>query len=138
MRRTAALALAASLASGGAGAETWKTYSPGPNGLEWYYDVDYVYRDARTGRVVALQAIGRPGAQPRMGPSGPGKPDGVGSIVALDCRKRTIVIVGSFSPKAPLQSSEAWRDAPAKRVSTPEDKALVAAACAGAANLPVK
>ena len=66
-----------------ASAETWTPYTtPTDKGLQWSYDADYSYRDAASGKVVVLQAIGKVGAEPRMGPSGPGKPDGVGSVLA--------------------------------------------------------
>jgi hypothetical protein len=139
MRRIFAIAAVSAFAvASAAGAETWKTYAPGPPGLEWFYDADYSYRDAQTGRVVVLQAIGKPNAEPRMGPSGPGKADGVGSIMAFDCKAKTVFPIGSYSPKKPLAESATWRTSKAKKVESAEDKALMTAACAGADQLASK
>jgi hypothetical protein len=138
MRRILAIAAISVLAASPVAAETWKTYAPGPPGLEWSYDADYSYRDAQTGRVVVLQAIGKPGAEPRMGPSAPGKPDGVGSIMAFDCKAKTVFPVGSYSPKKPLEESATWRTAKPKKVESAEDKALMSAACTGADKLASK
>ena len=61
---------------GAASAETWKKYTEADNGIAWSYDADYAYKDRATGRIVVMQAISKPSAN--LGPSGPGKPDGVG------------------------------------------------------------
>ena len=120
-------------------AETWKPYSAvSDKGLQWSYDADYSYRDAQTGKVVVLQAIGKPGATPRMGPSGPGAPDGVGFVYALDCKEKTLLNLGGYSPKKPLELSTTWRGEKTAPAKSAEDKALLAAACAGADQLASK
>lgn len=140
MRRVIATALFTTLAAAGAvHAETWKGYSAvSANNLQWSYDADYSYRDAKSQRVVALSAVGKVAASPRMGPSAPGAADGVGSVVALDCKAQTILLVSGYSPKKPLAIPDDWRSAPSKKVESAEDKALLAAVCTGAENLPVK
>lgn len=122
-----------------AAAETWKPYSAvSEKGLQWSYDTDYSYRDAASGMVVVQQAIGKVGASPRVGPSAPGAADGVGSVVAIDCKAKALMIIGSYSPSKPLAIADTWRTGkPAKAVSA-DDKALVTAACAGADQLPTK
>ena len=84
------------------------------------------------------QAIGKPGATPRMGPSGPGAPDGVGFVYALDCKAKTLLNLGGYSPKKPLELSATWRGEKTSPAKSPEDKALIAAACQGADQLAVK
>lgn len=142
MRRI--LAIAAALAATTAmvtpaGAESWKAYgSPSEKGLQWSYDADYSYRDQQTGKVIVMQAIGKVGAEPRMGPSGPGKPDGVGSVLAVDCKDQTLINLGGYTPKKPLELSANWRMANAAAAKSPEDKALIAAVCPTAASLTAK
>lgn len=137
--KRAAIALAAFLGAGGtASAETWTSYVTTPSGLAWSYDADYAWRDARTGKVVVMQAVGKPGAEPRMGPSGPGAADGVGNVVALDCKARTIIMLGAYQPGKPLELDDGWRSAKALRATSAEDRALVEAVCAKAADFPVK
>lgn len=139
MRRLIAFAALSALAvASAAQAETWKTYIKTPAGLEWSYDSDYSYRDTATGRVVVMQAIGKPGAEPRMGPSGPGKADGVGFVTALDCKEKTLVSIGGYSPKKPLELSETWRTAKGVPSKSAEDKALLDSACQGADQLTAK
>ena len=140
MRRLIALAaLSVAAVASAASAETWKPYSAvTEKGLQWSYDTDYAYRDSASGKVVVLQAIGKPGATPRLGPSAPGAADGVGSVVALDCRARTIVLIGSYAPSKPLALSDTWRSATAKKVESADDKALVSSACEVADKLPSK
>lgn len=140
MRQVLALALVSSLAlAASAAAETWKPYSAEtPNHIQWSYDADYSYRDAASGRIVALQAVGKVGADPRMGPSAPGAADGVGSIVAIDCQKGDMILVAGYSPKKPLEIPADWRKASPKKIDSADDKALMAGLCAGAASLPVK
>lgn len=135
-----ALAIAAALAAAApAAAETWTAYgTPSDKGLQWSYDADYSYRDQQTGKVVVMQAIGKVGAEPRMGPSGPGKPDGVGSVLALDCKDQTLINLGGYTPKKPLELSANWRTANATPAKSAEDKALLAAVCPTAANLTAK
>lgn len=140
MSRIALAVLAAALATGSAAAAAdWKPFADGPNGAQWFYDADYSYRDAATGRVVVMQAIGKPSAS--LGPNGPGAADGVGSVVALDCQASNLLLVASYSPKTtPDLTSTAWRAGKAKKVGrdNPEDQALMTAACAGAEALPSK
>ena len=135
MRRALLIAALSALAAASAQAETWKPYARTANGLEWSYDADYSYRDAQSGKVVVMQAVGKPGAEPRMGPSGPGKPDGVGFVTALDCAARTVTSLGGYTPNKPLALSEAWRNAKGNPAKSAEDQALVAAACQGAETL---
>ena len=136
------IATAAALAAiipAAAQAETWKPYGAvSDKGLQWSYDADYSYRDQQSGKVVVMQAIGKVGAEPRMGPSGPGKPDGVGSVLALDCREKTLISLGGYSPKKPLELSANWRTANATAAKSPEDQALVAAVCPAIDSLPTK
>ena len=140
MRRIIAIATITTLvAAGSALAETWKGYSAvSANSLQWSYDADYSYRDSKSQRVVALSAVGKVGASPRMGPSAPGAADGVGSVVALDCKAQTILLVSGYSPKKPLAIPDDWRSGTPKKVDSAEDKALLAAVCTGAESLPVK
>jgi hypothetical protein len=140
MRRIIAIALLSTMAAANvAQAETWKGYTPvSSNSLQWSYDADYSYMDAQSHRVVALSAIGKVGASPRMGPSAPGAADGVGSVVAFDCKAQNMILVSSYSPKKPLAIADDWRSGAPKKVESDEDKALFAAVCVGAATLPVK
>ncbi len=140
MRRVLAIAAITALATASAAqAETWKPYSAiSDKGLQWSYDADYSYRDAQTNKVIVLQAIGKPAATPRMGPSGPGKPDGVGFVYALDCKASALLNLGGYSPKKPLELSATWRTEKMAPAKTPEDKALLAAACQGADQLAAK
>jgi hypothetical protein len=120
-------------------AETWKPYSAvTPKNLQWSYDADYSYRDQASGRVVVMQAIGKVGASPRMGPSAPGAADGVGSVLALDCQKNDMVLIAGYAPSKPLDIPAGWRSASGKKIEGDDDKALAAAVCPGAAQLPVK
>ena len=140
MRRVIATALFTTLAAASSvQAETWKGYSAvSANKLQWSYDADYSYRDAKSQRVVALSAVGKVDASPRMGPSAPGAADGVGSVVALDCKAQNKLLVSGYSPKKPLAIPDDWRSGTPKKVESAEDKALLAAVCTGAENLPVK
>ena len=140
MRRIIAIALFSTLATASlAQAETWKGYTEvSASNLQWSYDADYSYRDAKSQRVVVLSAVGKVGASPRMGPSAPGAADGVGSVVALDCKASNMILVSGYSPKKPLAIADDWRSAAPKKVESAEDKALLAAACVGADSLPVK
>ncbi len=140
MRRILVIAaLSAVAVASAASAETWKSYSAvSDKSLQWSYDTDYSYRDAASGMVVVQQAIGKVGASPRMGPSAPGAADGVGSVVAIDCKAKTLMIIGSYSPSKPLAIADTWRTAKAAKANTADDKALVAAACDVADKLPSK
>lgn len=136
MRRAIALATALTLVAGAASAETWTKYVDGANGTAWSYDGDYTYKDKETGRLVVMQAISKPAAN--LGPSAPGKPDGVGSVVALDCAKKNLIVLGSYKPSAPLAISDAWRKETPKKAEGPDNAALMAAVCPHIDHVPVK
>ena len=141
MRRVLALAAliavsGAVVAPGAASAETWKKYTEADTGIAWSYDADYAYKDRSTGRVVVMQAISKPAAS--LGPSGPGKPDGVGSIVALDCTAKNMIVMGSYSPSKPLTMNPTWRSDAAKKATGADNEALFAAVCPGASKLTSK
>ena len=85
-----------------------------------------------------MQAVGKPGAEPRMGPSGPGKADGVGFVTAIDCKNKSLISLGGYSPKKPLELSGNWRTATSALAKSAEDKALVESACQGADQLTAK
>ena len=136
MRRAFALAAALSLIAGAASAEKWTKYVDGANGTAWSYDGDYTYTDKETGRLVIMQAISKPEA--KLGPSAPGKPDGVGSVVALDCSKKNLIQLGSYRPSAPLAISDGWRKATPKKAEGADNEALMAAVCPHIDHVPVK
>lgn len=140
MRRAIAIAaLSAMSLAGVAQAETWKSYSAvSDKGLQWSIDTDYSYKDAQTGRVVVLQAIGKPGAEPRMGPSGPGAKDGVGFVYALDCGAKTLQNLGGYTPSKPLALAANWQAGKGVGPKSADDKSLLTAACANVASLPTK
>lgn len=120
-------------------AESWKPYTePTDKGLQWSFDSDYSYRDAATGRVVVMTAVGKVGATPRMGPSGPGAADGVGFVYALDCKAKNLLPMGGYSPKKALEITGDWRSAAPKKADGADDAALMRQVCAGAATLPTK
>lgn len=100
------------------------------------HDGDYSYKDKQSGRLVVMQAISKPEAH--LGPSGPGKPDGVGSIVAIDCNAKNMLVVGSYKPSQPLAIDEGWRSGTAKKATGAENEALVAAVCPHIDHVPVK
>jgi hypothetical protein len=136
MRRALALAAALSLTAGAASAEAWTKYLDAGNGIQWSFDGDYTYKDKQTGRLVVMQAISKPEA--KLGPSGPGKPDGVGSVVALDCKDKNLITLGSYKPSAPLDIKATWRSDTPKKAAGADNEALIAAVCPNAANAPVK
>ena len=137
MRRALALAaLAAFTVTGAAQAETWTKYLDAGNGINWSYDSDYLYKDKQTGRLVVMQAISKPEA--KLGPSGPGKPDGVGSVVALDCTKKNMITLGSYKPNQALDIKSNWRSDTPKKADGSDNAALLAAVCPHAAHAPVK
>ena len=137
MRRAIALAaIFAVTAAGAASAETWKKYVEADNGTAWSYDADYAYKDRATGRIVVMQAISKPSAN--LGPSGPGKPDGVGSVVAIDCQAKNMIVLGSYTPSKPLSLSPTWRSDAPKKASGSDNEALVAAVCASSSSFPAK
>ena len=138
MRRLIAFATLSAMAlASAAQAETWKPYSVlDANGVQWAYESDYSYRDVSSGRVVVMHAISKPAA--KLGPSGPGKPDGAGSVVALNCNDRNMISVGSYTPSKPLEIASNWRTNNAKKVDSVLDKALFAAVCVDTASLPTR
>lgn len=136
MRRAFALATALTLLAGAASAETWTKYVDGENGIQWSYDADYTYKDKDTGRLVVMQAISKPEA--KLGPSGPGKPDGVGSVVAIDCRDKNLIVLGSYKPSAPLDIQDSWRREKPKKATGGDNEALLKAVCPHADHVPVK
>jgi hypothetical protein len=137
MRRAFALAALIALTTvGAASAETWKKYVDADNGTAWSYDADSAYKDRATGRIVVMQAISKPAAN--LGPSGPGKPDGVGSVVAIDCNARNMIVMGSYTPSKPLALAPTWRSDAPKKASGSDNEALVKAVCAGASSYPSK
>jgi hypothetical protein len=137
MRRALALAALITLAAAGtASAEHWTKYVDADNGTSWSYDADYSYKDKQTGRLVVMQAISKPSAN--LGPSAPGKPDGVGSVVALDCTKNNMIMLSGYSPSKPLSINGAWRSDTPKKADGAENQALVAAVCPHVDHVPVK
>jgi hypothetical protein len=137
MRRALALAAFATAAfAGAASAETWTKYIDVANGTAWSYDADYTYKDKQSGRIVVMQAISKPEAH--LGPGAPGKADGVGSVVAIDCAKKNMITLGSYQPSKPLAIKAEWRQETPKKADGDENEALVAAVCAHADSAPVK
>ena len=138
MRRALALAalIAASAVAGTAAAEKWTKFVDVEGGTAWSYDGDYSYKDKATGRMVVMQAISKPAAN--LGPSAPGKPDGVGSVVAIDCAKKNLITLGSYTPSKPMEIKDGWRaDTPKKAVGA-ENEALMAAVCPHIDHVPQK
>jgi hypothetical protein len=136
MRRAIAFATVLTLIAGAASAETWTKYVDGANGTQWSYDGDYSYKDKESGRLVIMQAISKPEA--KLGPSGPGKPDGVGSVVAIDCTKKNLIQLGSYRPSTPLAIKDDWRKDTPKKAEGPDNAALMAAVCPHIDHVPVK
>lgn len=138
MRRAIALAalIAFAAQAGAAQAETWSKFIDGPNGTEWSYDADYTYKDKQSGRIVVMQAVSKPAA--KIGPSGPGKSDGVGYVYAIDCAKKNLISMGAYTPSKPLAIPDGWRDEKPKKAQGPENEALLAAVCPHAEHVPVK
>ena len=138
MRRVIALAAAASAVAfaGAASAEHWTKYVDVDNGVSWSYDADYSYKDSQTGRIVIMQAISKPAAN--LGPSGPGKADGVGSVYAIDCGKKNMIQLGSYKPNQQLSIKSNWRSDTPKKADGAENEALIAAVCPHVDHVPVK
>lgn len=137
MRRAVALATLAAVAFGSAAAaETWTKFVDAGNGTEWSYDADYTYKDRQSGRLVVMQAISKPAS--KLGPSGPGKPDGVGYVYALDCKAKNLISLAQYTPSKPLEIAADWRKASPKKAAGPENEALLAAVCPHAERAPVK
>ena len=137
MRRALALAaLIAVSAAGSAYAAHWTKYVDADGGLAWSYDADFSYKDRQTGRLVVMQAISKPEAN--MGPAGPGEANGVGSVVALDCAKKNMIMMSGYKPSAPLSIRGDWRQESPKKAAGPENEALIAAVCPHIDHVPVK
>jgi hypothetical protein len=140
MRRALALAafvtpiLVIGAAAGAAQAEKWTKYVDADNGAAWSYDADYTYKDGQTGRIVVMQAI----SKGTLGPGAPGKADGVGSVVALDCAKKNLILLSGYSPSKPLDIKSSWRAETPKKAEGHENEALIAAVCPSMGAVPVK
>jgi hypothetical protein len=135
MRRALALAALIALSTAGAAsAAHWTKFADGANGIEWSYDSDYTYKDKQTGRIVVMQAISKPSAN--LLPSGP--PTGVGSVYAMDCEKKNVILLGSYKPSAPFAIANGWRSDTPKKLGGTEDEALMNAVCKTASQAPVK
>lgn len=135
MRRALALAVTAAFAiTGVASAETWTKFATLENGADVSYDADYTYKDRQSGRLVVMQALSK-GA---IGPSAPGKSDGIGSVVAIDCSKKNFIALGSYKPSADLAIKATWRSDTPKKADAADYAALVTAVCATADKAPVK
>jgi hypothetical protein len=131
----AALIATSAAVAGAAHAEHWTKFADGGNGIEWSYDADYSYKDKQTGRLVVMQAISKPSAG--LMPSGPDK--GVGSVYAIDCSKKNVIMMGAFKPStAPFSTINGWRGETPKNLGGPEDTALVSAVCPTIDKAPVK
>jgi hypothetical protein len=138
MRRVLALAAAAAALAfaGAAAAEHWTKYVDVDNGLAWSYDADYSYKDAQTGRLVVMQAVSKPAVN--MGPGAPGNPQGVGSVVAIDCSKKNMIALGSYKPNQALEIKSTWRSDTPKKAEGAENEALLNAVCPHLDHVPVK
>jgi uncharacterized protein YfiM (DUF2279 family) len=138
MRRALALAALIALAAvGTASAEHWTKYTDGSAaGTAWSYDADYSYKDKATGRLVVMQAISKP--ESKLGPSAPGAADGVGSVVAIDCTKRNLIMMSGYSPSKPLNIRSNWREDTPKKAEGAENEALIGAVCPSLSQAPVK
>ena len=142
MRRALALAaliapVAAFAAAGSAAAEHWTKYTDGSAaGTAWSYDADYSYKDKQTGRLVVMQAISKP--ESKLGPAAPGAADGVGSVVAIDCTKKNMIMMSGYSPSKPLNIRANWREDTPKKAEGAENQALMGAVCPNADHVPVK
>jgi hypothetical protein len=138
MRRALALAALIALAAAGtASAEHWTKYTDGSAaGTAWSYDADYSYKDRQTGRLVVMQAISKP--ESKLGPSAPGAADGVGSVVAIDCAKKNMIMMSGYSPSKPLNIHGNWREDTPKKAEGAENQALISATCPLIDHVPAK
>ena len=136
MRRALALATLMSLAAGAAGAETWTKYTDAAGGTAWSYDSDYTYKDKASGRLVVMQAVSKPASN--LGPGAPGKADGVGSVVAIDCAMKNMISMASYKPSQALTIADTWRRNSPKKAEGTENAALLAAVCPHIDHVPVK
>ena len=98
------------------------------------FDKDYTYKDKSTGRLVIMQAL----SKGTLGPSAPGKADSVGTLVALDCKRKDLIAVGSYRPNQPVEMRDSWRSDKPSKADGPDNAALIAAVCPGADSLPTK
>lgn len=141
MRRVLALAalptaVLAAVAATAASAETWSKYVDVAGGTQWSYDADYSYKDKASGRLVVMQAVSKPEA--KLGPSAPGKVDGVGSVVAIDCKAKNLITIASYTPSKALEMPNNWRNAKPKKAEGAENNALLAAVCPHIDHVPTK
>jgi hypothetical protein len=135
MRRALALAVTAAFAiTGVASAETWTKFATMENGAEVSYDKDYTYKDRQSGRLIVMQALSK-GA---LGPSAPGKPDSVGSLVAIDCSSKNMISMASYRPNVALEVKSSWRNETPKKITGSDNEALAKAVCAEASSAPVR
>lgn len=130
----AAITLSAAALSTAARAETWTKVFTMENGANINVDTDYTYRDRQSGRVVVMQALSK-GA---IGPSAPGKADGIGSVVAIDCGNKNVIPLGSYKPNTPLDIKSTWRSDTPKKMTGADNEAVLAAICPVADKAPVK
>ena len=101
MRRALALAtIAAFTLASAAQAETWTKVFTMENGANINVDTDYTYKDRQSGRVVVMQAL----SKGTIGPSAPGKADGIGSVLAIDCANKNVVMLGSYKLQTALRA----------------------------------
>ena len=63
-----------------------------------------------------MQAISKPSAN--LMPSGP--PTGVGSVYAMDCDKKNIILMGAYKPSAAFEIPNSWRSDTPKKLGGPE------------------
>ena len=131
-----ALVIALLAVNSAASAEAWTKYVDGPKATTWSYDASYSYKDRQTGRLVVMTAIAKPSE--KLGPAGPGKPDGVGNIFAIDCANKNMIMLGSYNPSAPLEVKATWRGDTPKKVTDPGSEALMAAVCPQAEHVPAR
>ncbi len=135
MRRAVVLAVTAALAAGSAAsAQTWTKFHTMENGAALSYTADYTYTDKESGRRVLMQAL----SKGTLGPSAPGKADSVGSVVALDCKNKNLVTLGSYRPNAPLDIKADWRKETPKKAVGADNEALMKSACPHLDHAPVK
>ena len=64
--------------------------------------------------------------------------DGVGFVTAVDCSGKSMISLGGYSPKKPLELSATWRTATPGAAKSAEDKALVEAVCKNTSGLAAK
>lgn len=131
---TAALTLSAAALTTPAQAETWTKVFTMDNGANINIDTDYTYRDRQSGRVVVMQAL----SKGSIGPSAPGKSDGIGSVSAIDCANKNVIPLGSYKPNTPLDIKSTWRSDTPKKMTGADNEAVMAAVCANADKVPVK